>query len=151
MLPGEQPGDLPPETSEAQSSTAKSWSVRAASILSADDWLVVGWVLSIKILLIAFGTKSFRILENKPLPGRCGWLEIWNRWDAIHYLQVAEFGYSASSVMKAWFYPLFPWSIRLVADVVGNYLLSAFVVSGCASVAAAILLRRIVHFDHAAS
>jgi hypothetical protein len=151
MVPGEQPGDLPPETSGPQSSTAKSWSVRVASILSGDDWLVVGWVLSIKILLFVFAAKSFRILENKPLPGRSGWLDIWNRWDSLHYLQVAQFGYNASSVMKAWFYPLFPWSTRLVAYVVGNYLLSAFVVSGCASVAAAILLRRIVQFDHDAS
>jgi hypothetical protein len=151
MVSGEQPRDLPPETSGPQSSTAKSWSVRVASILSGDDWLVVGWALSIKILLFVFAAKSFRILENKPLPGRSGWLDIWNRWDSLHYLQVAQFGYNASSVMKAWFYPLFPWSTRLVAYVVGNYLLSAFVVSGCASVAAAILLRRIVQFDHDAS
>ena len=31
---------------------------------------MVGWVLAIKILLFIFGAKSFRILENKPLPGR---------------------------------------------------------------------------------
>jgi hypothetical protein len=149
MVSGEQPGDLPPETSKAQSSTAKSWSIRIARILSADDWLVVGWVLSIKILLFVFGTKSFRILENKPLPAKSGWLEIWNRWDSLHYLQVAQFGYNASSVMKAWFYPLFPWCTRLVTYIVGNnYLVSAFIVSGFSSVAAAILLRRIVRFDH---
>ena len=35
--------------------------------LQREDWLVVGWVLAIKILLFIFGAKSFRILENKPL------------------------------------------------------------------------------------
>ena len=117
--------------------------------LQREDWLVVGWVLAIKILLFIFGAKSFRILENKPLPGRFGWLDIWNRWDSLHYLQVAQFGYNAASVMKAWFYPLFPWCTRLVTYIVGNnYLVSAFVVSGFSSVVAAILLRRIVRFDH---
>ncbi len=65
--------------------------------LQREDWIVVGWVLSIKILLFIFGAKSFRILENKPLPGRFGWLDIWNRWDSLHYLQVAQFGYNAAA------------------------------------------------------
>jgi len=151
MVLEKQPGDLQPEARETQKSTAKSLPLRLAGILSADDWLVVGWILSIKILLFVFGAKSFRILENKPLPGRWGWLDIWNRWDSLHFLQLAQFGYNSSSVMKAWFYPFFPWATRLVAYVVGNYLISAFVVSGCASVAAAVLLRRIVRFDHDAS
>jgi len=117
--------------------------------LKTEDWIVVAWVLSIKILLFVFGAKSFRILEDKPLPGRSGWLEIWNRWDSLHYLQVAQFGYNPAGVMKAWFYPFFPWCTRVVAFVAGhNYLVSAFIVSGFASVAAAILLRRIVQFDH---
>jgi hypothetical protein len=119
--------------------------------VSRDDWVVIWWVLSIKILLFAFGAKSFRILQNKPLPGGLGWLDIWNRWDSLHYLQVAQHGYNAASVMKAWFYPLFPWSTRMVAYALShNYLASAVIVSGFSSVAAAILLRRIVRFDHGA-
>ena len=134
---------------ETQSSMIRRWLGRVSRIVPHDDWLVIGWVLSIKILLFVFGAKSFRILENKPLPGRLGWLDIWNRWDSLHYLQVAQFGYQAASVMKAWFYPLFPWCIRLVTYVgINNYLFSGFIVSGCASVVAAILLRRIVRFDH---
>ena len=149
MVPEEQPGELQPEARETQTSTVKPWWVRIRSVLSSDDWLVVGWVLSIKILLFIFGAKSFRILENKPLPGRLGWLEIWNRWDSLHYLQVAQFGYNTASVMKAWFYPLFPWCTRLVAYVVShNYLVSAFIVSGFSSIAVSIFLRRIVQFDH---
>jgi mannosyltransferase PIG-V len=135
-------------TSDMQGAAGKPSRASWARILCKEDWLVVGWVLSIKILLFVFGAKSFRILENKPLPGKSGWLEIWNRWDSLHYLQVAQFGYNAASIMKAWFYPLFPWSTRLVAYVAGNYFVSALIVSGCASVAAAILLRRIVQFDH---
>lgn len=149
VAPGKKQTDQQPEISGTEGATAKSMPRRLATILSADDWLVVGWVISIKILLFVFGAKSFRILENKPLPGRLGWLDIWNRWDSLHYLQVAQFGYNTASVMKAWFYPLFPWCTRLVAYVVShNYLVSAFIVSGFSSIAAAILLRRIVQFDH---
>jgi hypothetical protein len=110
VAPGKKQTDQQPEISRTEGATAKSLRRRLATILSADDWLVVGWLMSIKILLFVFGAKSFRILENKPFPGRLGWLDIWNRWDSLHYLQVAQFGYNAASVMKAWFYPLFPRS-----------------------------------------
>ena len=149
MVDEQREGDIRSAASEAQSSAAPTWAGRLSRIVSRDDWLVIGWVLSIKVLLFVFGAKSFHILENKPLPGTFGWLDVWNRWDSLHYLQVARFGYNSTGVMKAWFYPLFPWCTRLVAYVVNhNYLVSAFIVSSCASVAAAILLLRIVRLDH---
>ena len=49
---------------------AKRW----WAVLQREDWIVVGWVMGIKVLLFIFGAKSFRILENKPLPSREGWL-----------------------------------------------------------------------------
>jgi hypothetical protein len=42
------------------------------------------------------------------------------------------------------FYPLFPWTIRLVAVVLNDYLVSAFLVSTLASITAGILLYRLV-------
>jgi len=118
---------------------------QAAGLLPHDDWLVLGWVLAIKFLLFIFGVRSFRALENSLGPG---WLAMWNRWDSIHYLDVAEFGYRSSSTLKAWFYPMFPWFTRAVASITGNYLASAFIVSGIALMIAAILLRRLVQLDH---
>lgn len=120
------------------------------ALVPKDDWLVVGGVLAIKILLFLFGATSFQVLENKALRGLNARLEIWNRWDSLHYQQLAHFGYGSTGVLKAWFYPLFPWCTRCVALFSGNYLISAFVVSGLASVAAALLLRRIVQLDYPA-
>src|SRR5438132_6279337 len=114
------------------------------SLLSKRDWLVVGWALAIKCLVFLFGAESYRILENKQLPGPHGWLEIWNRWDSLHYLRIAEFGYSAKDTLQAWFYPLFPWCVCLVAQATGDYLVGAFIVAGVASVVATVLLRRLV-------
>jgi mannosyltransferase PIG-V len=123
---------------------------RVIALLPRDDWLVAGWVLAIKILLFAFGAKSFQVLENKPLPGTYPWLEIWNRWDAIYFQHIAQFGYSSTDVLKAWFYPFFPWCTRWIAWLTGDYLVSAFIVSGFASVAVAVILRTIVQLDYAA-
>src|SRR5437868_9025697 len=41
-------------------------------------------------------------------------LEIWNEWDAVHFLRLAEFGYSAADKFKAWFYPFYPWCVEFI-------------------------------------
>ena len=122
---------------------------RAIALLQKEDWLVVAWVLAIKLLLFVFGAKSFQVLEDQPLQGAHPWLEIWNCWDALHYQDLAKFGYHASAVSIS-FYPLFPWCVRLIAHLNGDYLADAFIVSGAASVAAAVLLRRVVQLDYSA-
>lgn len=115
--------------------------------MSGDDWLVIGWVFASKVLLFVFGAKSYQILEDERPGSFLGWLEIWNRWDAIQYLRLAEFGYTAKGVWKAWFYPLFPWSVRLLAWPIGNYFVAALIVSAVALLAAALLLRRLVAIE----
>ena len=50
--------------------------------------------------------------------------------------------------MKAWLYPLFPWTVRVFAWVTRDYLVAAFVVSGLSCAAAAVLLRRLVARDY---
>jgi len=61
--------------------------------------------------------------------------------------KIAEFGYEAKDGSLA-FYPLFPWLLRLVAYISGSYLAAGLIVSGIASVAAAVLLRRLVQLDY---
>ncbi len=123
---------------------------RSIALASRENWLVIGWVSIIKLLLFVFAAKSFQVLEDRPLPDKCGWLEIWNRWDSIHYQHLAQFGYTSSYDSKAWLYPLFAWCTRWVAWLSGNYLVSAFIVSGLALMAAALLLRRMVQLDYSA-
>ncbi|HET9857536.1 MAG TPA: mannosyltransferase family protein [Chthoniobacterales bacterium] len=125
---------------------ATAWA-RVTGLLSREDWLVVGWVFAIRILLFVFGSKSYQILENKRTAGWFGWVDLWNRWDADQYLKLAKFGYTNTTAWKAWFYPLYPWCVRIVAFFNGNYLVSALVVSFVALIVAAILLRRIVLLD----
>jgi len=79
-----------------------------------------------------------------------GWLTLWNRWDAIHFLNVAENGYQASGNARFEIvnYPLFPWLTRFVALLMGNYVLSGLIVVTIASIAAGLLLQELIALDH---
>lgn len=121
---------------------------------SAVDWLaaVRGWdwptiwlVLGIKLLLLSFGVQAAATLAQQ----HPGWLEIWNRWDATHYLRLAEHGYTAAgdSRLSLVFFPLYPWLVRAMAFVVHDYMLAALVVSGFASVAVGVIFVRLLRRD----
>lgn len=107
-------------------------------------------ILAIKALIFLLGSQSYQVLENKPIAGLYGWLEIWNRWDAVNYQKLAEFGYSATGELKPLlvFYPLYPWTVRLFAVVFQDLLVSAFIVSTIASIATGILFTRLLELDY---
>lgn len=123
---------------------------RISSFLPRADWIVVGWVLAIKILLFYFGAKSYAVLWDKYITSPHQWFEIWDQWDFGYYQKIAEFGYSGTDGSTA-FYPLFPWLVGLVVYLSKSYLAAGLIVSGFASVVAAILLRRLVQLDYPAS
>ncbi len=123
---------------------------RIVSFLPREDWIVVGWVVAIKVLLFSFGAKSYAVLWDSYITSPYQWFEIWDQWDFGYYQKIAEFGYSGTDGSIA-FYPLFPWLVRLVACVSLSYLAAGFIVSGIASIVAAILLRRLVQLDYPAS
>jgi hypothetical protein len=120
---------------------------RIVSFLPREDWIVVGWVMAIKMLLFSFGATSYAVLWDNYITSPHQWFEIWDQWDFGYYQKIAEFGYSGTDGSIA-FYPLFPWLVRLVACVSRSYLAAGFIVSGIASAVAAILLRRLVHLDY---
>jgi hypothetical protein len=123
---------------------------RIVSFLSREDWIVVGWVLAIKLILFYFGAMSYAVLWDKYVTSPHQWFEIWDQWDFGYYQKIAEFGYSGTDGSTA-FYPLFPWLLRLVAYFCKSYLAAGLIVSGIACAVAAILLRRLVQLDYPAS
>ncbi len=109
------------------------------------DWPTIALVLGIKLLLFTFAIQavaSFSLTHP-------GWLASWNRWDAIHYLHLAQHGYVAAGDdrVSLVFFPLYPWLVRLTAWIVRDYQVASLVVSGFASVAAALLLFRLARCD----
>jgi hypothetical protein len=116
------------------------------------DWSLVALMLAIKLIVFVYGVHAFYLTTNNSAASPHGWLDIWNRWDAPHYLDIASNGYAASGEQRYWlvFYPLYPWLTRAFAFVTGgDYLVAALLVSTVASVAAGLLLHRLALLDDA--
>ncbi|MEP6956718.1 MAG: hypothetical protein ABI883_07815 [Chthoniobacterales bacterium] len=109
------------------------------------DWHVVLWILALKGLVLGFAALSLRTLTDEELD----WATMWNRWDAVHYRLLAQFGYYAAGEERysIVFFPLYPWLVRLTRVFVRDYLAAAFLVSGIASVAAGLFLQRLTRLD----
>ena len=132
--------------------------------LPQPETLLVSLTLFIKAALLAGGAIAYVTHQV----GGAGPLDIWNRWDAPHYLDLVVFGYRAVDAGDLFgpngyrsvypgdlplyivFYPLFPWLTTAVNAVLADPLVSAFVVSGIASVFVAPLLYRLVRQDEEA-
>jgi hypothetical protein len=109
------------------------------------DWSTIALVLGIKVLLFTFAMQAVATLSTS----HGNWLQIWNWWDATHYVRLAEHGYATSGDTRVSlvFFPLYPWLVRGAAFFVRNYMAAALVVSGIASIATALLLQRLVRLD----
>jgi hypothetical protein len=116
------------------------------------EWDLVGRMLALKALVLFFGWQAYQVLSNQTSATWRGRLEIWNRWDALHYLALSQHGYTATGerAIQIAFFPLYPWLTRLVAFFLSDHLVSAFVVSAVCSVAAGLLLKRLVEADYGA-
>jgi len=118
--------------------------------LQPEELRIVGMLVAFKALLFLYAGQSYQVLQNQKLTGVRAWFEIWNRWDAINYQKLAEFGYNAGDEMRPRlvFYPLYPWAVRLFTFITHDYLFSAFIVSTIASLVTAILFYRLVKHEY---
>jgi len=65
-------------------------------------------------------------------------VNVWFRWDTVWYLKIAAFGYSPQDGTLA-FMPLYPWLVRGLGALTGNYLLAALIISNLACLLALLL------------
>lgn len=73
----------------------------------------------------------------------------WVRWDGDHYIEIAKNGYVTSGEQALFivFYPLYPLLIKLIALVLGNFQLSAILISLIFSLVASVLLYEVALLD----
>jgi hypothetical protein len=118
--------------------------------LRPHEWRMLSIVICIKAVLFLFAGQSYQVVQNKTIVGLRGWLEIWNRWDAVNYQSLAQLGYTATGERKPLlvFYPLYPWVVRLFAFFTRDYLLSSLLVSTIASLVIVVVLLRLVELDY---
>jgi len=133
-----------PSTS-ANSPLRPDWDEEWLARIRQWDWPTIALILGIKVLLLTFAMEVVASLATV----HGGWLQIWDRWDATHYLDLAENGYAAvgDSRVSLVFFPLYPWLVRAMAFCVHDYMVAAFIVSGIASVATGLLLVRLTRCD----
>lgn len=110
------------------------------------DRRVIVLIIVIKAVVLIFGVVVFLMIHGEPPTGI---LSVWTRWDAEQYVAIARDGYQATAAQRfsLVFYPLFPWLTKFVALAVRDYPASAILVSTFASIAAGLLLWRLVRLD----
>lgn len=139
------------EQDELERSDAQPPAAAAGKWWRRLDWPLVGFMLGVKLLVFLYGVHAYHLLTNYAPASVYGWLRLWNRWDAPHYLDLAQAGYTTTGNQRLWivFYPLYPWAVRAVAYLFawGDFLVAALLVSCAASLAAGLLLRRLALFD----
>ncbi|MEO7674031.1 MAG: mannosyltransferase family protein [Pyrinomonadaceae bacterium] len=116
-------------------------------------WLdpkTVATVLIAKFLVLLVGAQSYSIVNNLSFDGSNTFLSIWARWDAAHYVQIAKLGYTAIGEDRFLivFFPFYPALVYLFSIVFRDPLVSAFIVTGLASVALGLVFRELVRLDH---
>ncbi len=94
----------------------------------------VGAIVASRLKLDPAVIESNRLTNDLTEPG-AGWryqfLGIWERFDTLWYLQIAQRGYEQPEAVV--FYPLYPVLIRLASMATGHPLAAALEVTSCAT------------------
>jgi Gpi18-like mannosyltransferase len=118
--------------------------------LDASERRLLLFILFAKLLLIFSVVVLQAGQSNLAVGGVADWLGWWRRWDAPHYLRLAEYGYSADpdNAIFIVFFPLFPWLIRPLGAVIGDYHIAALLLSTVASLVLGLLLYRLTAMEY---
>lgn len=100
-------------------------------------------VTRVGFLLLAYAAAWLLASSTGPL--RDGFFDIWTRWDARHFLQVAEFGYTDPNTdpHATAFFPLFPLSIAALSAIGLAPVVAAMLITAAATYVASAYLYRL--------
>jgi hypothetical protein len=71
-------------------------------------------------------------------------LNVWGRWDAVHYLDIATIGYHGTDMA---FFPLYPLLIAGIGALIGNHLVAGLLVSNVALFFGLLFLYKLVEHE----
>lgn len=101
----------------------------------------------LRLVVLVFAVLAVIVLETSLPAGSV--LEIWNRWDAPHFFEVAQYGYGPpADPARIVLFPLLPALIR-VGSFVMQPLVAGMVISFISTLVAAAGLYRLVRMDEA--
>jgi hypothetical protein len=120
---------------------------RIQSVVRREVWAdALVPTLAIRLAIMAFAVLAVVVFRPDALPAD-PWLQLWNRWDAPHFLEIAAYGYlPPADPARIVLFPLYPLAIAVGALVMAP-IASAMLVSLIAGLAAAAGLHRLVRLD----
>ena len=113
----------------------KKMALSGERVLWKDSLLVAAWAVG--MLLLTYGAS---LLYGGIFGDGVSWnsfCDAWQHYDVIHYLRLAELGYSGNvengQHLTLVFFPLYPWLMRLLHFVIPNYALCGHMISSLPS------------------
>jgi Gpi18-like mannosyltransferase len=110
--------------------------------------MVVGVFLATRIPLILISSLAAIVIGQRAghhwSPGRGIVLDVWGRWDAQHYLDIAVQGYHGKDFA---FFPLYPALIHVFGGLIGDHLIAALIISNLAFLVALAYLYALVKLE----
>lgn len=115
----------------------------------------IAWVESIRattvarVSFIAVAYAAAWFLSDQQGALQIGFLEMWTRWDAVHFTDIATHGYFAPEVHPeaAAFFPLFPLAIDFLGEIGLEVRLAAMLITFVSSIVAGSYLYRLTEVD----
>jgi hypothetical protein len=118
---------------------------RASRLFRREAWVdAVLPTIFVRGVVLLYAFLAVIVLESGALGGR-SFIEIWNRWDAPHFIEVAQVGYVDPA--RIVLFPLLPVLIR-IGSLVTEPLVAGMLISLGATLAAAAGLHRLIRMDH---
>lgn len=118
--------------------------------ISRTNQRIISIVLGTKFVILLFGVQSFLLFSNQKLSDFQQVLGIWNNWDAKNYIGIANHGYTATGENSFYlvFFPFYPLLIAGFNFLTNDSILSAFIISGIASIFLGFLFYKLVKLDY---
>lgn len=113
-------------------------------------WASLRMAVGARVLFLAVAVGAAWLLARDDAgPLDTGVLEMWRRWDARHFLTIAEHGYTGpgSDPHAAAFFPAFPLAVRAIMLLGVSPLVGGLIVAGAASVVAGYFLYRLAESE----
>lgn len=119
----------------------------ASKPVNAHLWLVLIWLAS-RVWIWLSGTYADRWIEAAPrfLPPGDGWAQMFNRFDGLRYLEIADRGYFMAIQGPAGWFPGYPLLIQAFGFL-ENDLVGGVVVSNLAFLGALVCLYHLLKLD----
>lgn len=111
---------------------------------------IISMVLISRVLIFIIGYISYALIQNDYLNLIEATEKLWNKWDAPHFLSIAQNGYASVGDERYFivFFPLFPILVRVLAIFVKNYTISGFIISSLSLCIGSVYLYKLAALDY---